>query len=85
MRSVSLQSCSEALPFNPCLQDQDEDQDVTLLGGTRRVPKPYHEFDLDRSGSPILPELEDLTLETKKSMIRSFLTTHYSKRIDRQP
>ncbi|KAG1759115.1 hypothetical protein EDD22DRAFT_849477 [Suillus occidentalis] len=49
--------------------DQDEDQDVTLLGGTQRVPKPYHEFDLDRS---------DFTLETKKAMIRSFLTIHYT-------
>ncbi|KAG1732465.1 hypothetical protein EDD22DRAFT_960363 [Suillus occidentalis] len=59
--------------------DQDEDQDVTLLGGTQRIPKPYHEFDLDRSGSPILPELEDLTLEMKKAMIQSFLTIHYRK------
>ncbi|KAG1872209.1 hypothetical protein F4604DRAFT_1681315 [Suillus subluteus] len=30
--------------------DHDQDQDATLLGGTRRVPKPYHEFKLDRSG-----------------------------------
>ncbi|KAG1718944.1 hypothetical protein EDD22DRAFT_963515 [Suillus occidentalis] len=56
--------------------DQDEDQDVTLLGGTWQIPKPYHEFDL---GSPILPQLEDLTLKTKKAMIQSFLTIHYRK------
>ncbi|KAG1832631.1 hypothetical protein DFJ58DRAFT_847965, partial [Suillus subalutaceus] len=43
----------------------------------RRVPKPYHEFKLDCSGSPMLPEIDDLSLETKKAMIWSFLTIHY--------
>ncbi|KAG1873905.1 hypothetical protein F4604DRAFT_1925477 [Suillus subluteus] len=57
--------------------DHDQDQDATLLGGTQRVPKPYHEFKLDCSGSPMLPEMDDLSLETKKAMIRSFLTIHY--------
>ncbi|KAG1883242.1 hypothetical protein F4604DRAFT_1677600 [Suillus subluteus] len=57
--------------------DHDQDQDATLLGGTRRVPKPYHEFKLDRSGSPMLPEMDNLSLETKKAMIWSFLTIHY--------
>ncbi|KAG1887847.1 hypothetical protein F4604DRAFT_1674995 [Suillus subluteus] len=56
--------------------DHDQDQDATLLGGTRWVPKPYHEFKLDRSGLPMLPEMDDLSLETK-AMIRSFLTIHY--------
>ncbi|KAG1888824.1 hypothetical protein F4604DRAFT_1674435 [Suillus subluteus] len=56
---------------------QDQDQDATLLRGTRQVPKPYHEFELDRSGSPMLPEMDDLSFETKKAMIQSFLTIHY--------
>ncbi|KAG1862831.1 hypothetical protein DFJ58DRAFT_725316 [Suillus subalutaceus] len=30
--------------------DHDQDQDATLLGGTRQVPKPYHEFKLDQFG-----------------------------------
>ncbi|KAG2032019.1 hypothetical protein BDR03DRAFT_985996 [Suillus americanus] len=64
--------------FNEQL-NQDEDQDVTLLGGTWWVPKPHHEFDLDCLGSPILPELEDLTIEMKKAMIRPFLTIYYRK------
>ncbi|KAG1775258.1 hypothetical protein EV702DRAFT_1199577 [Suillus placidus] len=59
--------------------DQDEDQDATLLRGIWWGTKPYHEFELDRSGSPMLPEMNDLSLETKKAMIRSFLTIHYSK------
>ncbi|KAG1783198.1 hypothetical protein EV702DRAFT_1191630 [Suillus placidus] len=59
--------------------DQDEDQDATLLGGIRRGTKPYHEFELDHLGSPMLLEMDDLSLETKKAMIRSFLTIHYSK------
>ncbi|KAG1843434.1 hypothetical protein F4604DRAFT_1938209 [Suillus subluteus] len=57
--------------------DHDQDQDATLLRGTRWVPKPYHEFKLDRSGSPMLPEMDNLSLETKKAMIQSFLTIHY--------
>lgn len=67
--------------FNLCHvhQDQDQDQDGTLLGGTRQVPKPYYEFDLDRMGLPMLPDIEGASLETKKGMIWSFLTIHYSK------
>ncbi|KAG1878839.1 hypothetical protein F4604DRAFT_1679723 [Suillus subluteus] len=65
--------------------DHDQDQDTTLLGGTRRVPKPYHEFKLDCSGLLMLPEMDDLSLETKKAMIRSFLTIHYSKPDDQYP
>jgi hypothetical protein len=79
MHLVSVQSFLEALALNTCLQDQDQDQDAMLIGGTRRVPKPYYEFDLDCSDSPMLPELDGITLETKKSMIQSFLTIHYSK------
>ncbi|KAG1866911.1 hypothetical protein F4604DRAFT_1682727 [Suillus subluteus] len=56
---------------------QDQDQDTTLLGGTQWVPKPYHEFKLDCSGLPMLPEMDDLSLKTKKAMIWSFLTIHY--------
>lgn len=85
MHLVSVQSFSEALALNPCLQDQDQDQDAMVIGGTRRVPKPYYEFDLDRSGSPMLPELDGITLENKKSMVRSFLTIHYSKPDHRHP
>ncbi|KAG1844238.1 hypothetical protein F4604DRAFT_1937649 [Suillus subluteus] len=57
--------------------DHDQDQDATLLRGTQWVPKPYHEFKLDRSGLPMLPKMDDLSLETKKAMIWPFLTIHY--------
>ncbi|KAG1770167.1 hypothetical protein EV702DRAFT_1049484 [Suillus placidus] len=53
------------------------DQDVTLLGGTRRVPKPYHKFELDRSGLLILLKIDGYVLETQKAMIWSFFTIHY--------
>ncbi|KAG2139259.1 hypothetical protein DEU56DRAFT_912099 [Suillus clintonianus] len=59
--------------------DVDQDQDGTVIGGMRRVPKPQYEFDEDRKGLPILPDMDDLSLETKKGMIRSFLTTYYRK------
>ncbi|KAG1852522.1 hypothetical protein F4604DRAFT_1686626 [Suillus subluteus] len=64
--------------FNPFLhQDQDQDQDSMLLGGTRRVPKPSYEFDLDHMGLPMLPHMEGFSLDAKKGIIRSFLTIHY--------
>jgi hypothetical protein len=69
-----------ALAFNQCLQNQD--QEATLLGGNRCTSKPYHEFELDQSGSPMLPEIDNLALEIKKAMIWSFLTIHYSKQDD---
>jgi hypothetical protein len=72
MHLMSVQSFPEALALNTCLQDQDQDQDAMLIG-------PYYEFDLDHSDLPMLPELDGITLETKKSMIRSFLTIYYSK------
>ncbi|KAG2098277.1 uncharacterized protein F5147DRAFT_656157 [Suillus discolor] len=64
--------------------NQDQDQDGTLLGGTRRVLKPYDEFDLDHMGLPMLPNIEDVSLNTKKGMIQSFLTIHYHKPVDRK-
>lgn len=36
-------------------------------------------MDLDIHGLPIIPAVEDLNLESKKSLIRTFLTKHYSK------
>ncbi|KAG0692661.1 hypothetical protein DFH29DRAFT_882185 [Suillus ampliporus] len=55
----------------------DQDQDGTLLGGTHRGPKPYYEFDLDHMGLLILPDIDGFSLNTKKGIIRSFLTIHY--------
>ncbi|KAG2115894.1 uncharacterized protein F5147DRAFT_649313 [Suillus discolor] len=81
----SFMKCKDWQVILPAWEDfigdafnQDQDQDGTLLGGTRRVPKPYHEFDLDRMGLPMLPDIEGVSLDAKKGMIRSFLTIHYS-------
>ncbi|KAG1720611.1 hypothetical protein EDD22DRAFT_962785 [Suillus occidentalis] len=56
---------NEQLDFIGDAFDQDQDQDAMLIGGTRQAPKPYYEFDLDCSGSPMLPKLDSITLETK--------------------
>ncbi|KAG1725163.1 uncharacterized protein EDB91DRAFT_1254901 [Suillus paluster] len=50
--------------------DQDQDQDGILLGGTRQGSKPYYEFDLDRMGLPILPDIDGFSLNTKKGVIQ---------------
>ncbi|KAG1801760.1 hypothetical protein EV424DRAFT_1351885 [Suillus variegatus] len=83
-RGSSFMKCKDWQVILPAWEDyigdefnQDQDQDGTLLGGTRRVPKPYYEFDLDRMGLPMLPDIEGASLETKKGMIWSFLTIHY--------
>ncbi|KAG1807074.1 hypothetical protein EV424DRAFT_1350789 [Suillus variegatus] len=83
-RGSSFMKCKDWQVILPAWEDyigdefnQDQDQDGTLLGGTRQVPKPYYEFDLDRMGLPMLPDIEGASLETKKGMIRSFLTIHY--------
>ncbi|KAG2116992.1 uncharacterized protein F5147DRAFT_768379 [Suillus discolor] len=88
----SFMKCKDWQVILPAWEDfigdafnQDQDQDGTLLGGTRRVPKPYHEFDLDRMGLPMLPDIEGVSLDAKKGMIRSFLTIHYRKPVDRKP
>ncbi|KAG1721471.1 uncharacterized protein EDB91DRAFT_1340528 [Suillus paluster] len=69
----------EVPPSNLCHvhQDQDQDQDGMLLGGIHQGPKPYYKFDLDYMGLPILPDIDGFSLNTKKGVIRSFLTIHY--------
>ncbi|KAG1787531.1 uncharacterized protein HD556DRAFT_1448719 [Suillus plorans] len=80
----SFMKCKDWQVILPAWEDfigdafnQDQDQDGTLLGGTHQVPKPHYEFDLDRMGLPMLPDIEDVSLDTKKGMIQSFLTIHY--------
>ncbi|KAG1814384.1 uncharacterized protein BJ212DRAFT_1482119 [Suillus subaureus] len=59
--------------------DQDQDLEGTVIGGTCQIPKPYYEFDQDRMGLLILPNMDNVLLGTKKSMIQSFLTIHYRR------
>ncbi|KAG1819023.1 uncharacterized protein BJ212DRAFT_1479151 [Suillus subaureus] len=59
--------------------NQDQDLEGTVIRGTHQIPKPYYEFDQDHMGLLILPNMDNVPLETKKSMIWSFLTIHYSK------
>ncbi|KAG2080326.1 uncharacterized protein F5147DRAFT_813230 [Suillus discolor] len=79
-RGSSFMKCKDWQVILPAWEDfidQDQDQDGMLLGGTRRVPKPHYKFDLDHMDLPILPDIKGVSLEVKKSMIRSFLTIHY--------
>ncbi|KAG2082113.1 hypothetical protein BD769DRAFT_1683397 [Suillus cothurnatus] len=82
---TSFMKCKDWQVILPAWEDfigdvfnQDEDQDSTLLGGTRWVPKPCNEFDLDWMDLPMLPDIEGFSLNAKKGIIWSFLTIHYS-------
>lgn len=59
-------------------QDEDEDEDSKDSRKQRRKKDEYP-LDLDANGLPIIPAVDDLNLESKKSLIRTFLTRHYSK------
>ena len=59
---------------------EDDDEDEEGKGGrSHRRKKDEYPMDLDASGLPIIPAVDDLSLESKKSLIRTFLTKYYSK------
>ncbi|KAG1748866.1 uncharacterized protein EDB91DRAFT_1311808 [Suillus paluster] len=83
-KGSSFMKCKDWQVILPAWEDfigdvfnQDQDQDGMLLRGTRWGSKPYYEFDLDCMGLPILPDIDGFSLDTKKGIIRSFLTIHY--------
>ena len=66
--------------------DDDDDEDRDGLGkgkgkGSRRKSRKKDEYPLesDAYGLPVIPDFNDLSLESKKSLIRTFITKHYSK------
>lgn len=61
-------------------EDEDEDEDEEGSGSRKqRRKKDEYPMDLDNRGLPIIPAVDNLSLENKKSLIRTFLTKYYSK------
>lgn len=61
-------------------REQDDDSDDEEIKGRKmRRKKDGYPLELDSYGLPIIPAFDRLNLETKKSLIRSFITSHYSK------
>jgi hypothetical protein len=56
------------------------DSDAIQVGKKRKKNFPFH-LKVDAKGRPLLPDFQDLSLEKKKSVIRAFITKHYSKSI----
>jgi hypothetical protein len=87
--SLSLPSCNgtrfntDIRPVKPGdnrQQPEDQDEDEEGKGSrNQRRKKDEYPMDLDARGFPIIPAVDDLNLEDKKSLIRTFLTKHYSK------
>jgi len=64
-------------------EDEDEDNDNEPIprkvkSGGRRTKKDGYSLFEDEDGHPIIPDFSNSNLETKKSIIRAFLTVHYS-------
>jgi hypothetical protein len=63
--------------------DQDNDDDGDDVEGKesrmQRRKKDEYTLEVDTDGLPVIPDIEDINLESKKSLIRTFLTKHYSK------
>ena len=60
--------------------DDDLDSDAIQVGNKRKKNSPFH-LEVDSKGRPLLPDFQDLSLEKKKSVIRAFISKHYSKSI----
>ncbi|KAG2141445.1 uncharacterized protein EDB93DRAFT_1252586 [Suillus bovinus] len=64
----------------PAVDQNDEDDNEDWGGknsGKQRRKKKEFALEVDTCGLPVIPDIEDLSLETKKSLIRTFLTRHY--------
>ena len=62
-------------------EDDDEEDGDGKGTGSRRKSRRKDEYPLesDAYGLPVIPDFDDLGLESKKSLIRTFVTKHYSK------
>lgn len=58
--------------------DGNEDADGKESRNQRRKKEEFT-LEVDAYGLPVIPDIESLNLENKKSLIRTFLTKHYSK------
>ena len=69
-----------SLPVVGADQDPDHDSDDEESKGRKtRRKKDAYPLDLDSFGLPVIPAIDELNLDSKKSLIRSFITSHYSK------
>ena len=63
--------------------DEEGEDDIGIDGaeGGRKQKRKKGEFilEVDAYGLPVIPAFDSLNLESKKSLIRSFLTKHYSE------
>ncbi|KAG2130806.1 uncharacterized protein EDB93DRAFT_1255696 [Suillus bovinus] len=61
--------------------DQNDEDDNEDWGGKdsgkQRRKKEEFALEVDTCGLPVIPDIEDLSLEKKKSLIHTFLTRHY--------
>lgn len=61
-------------------QEKDDDSDDEEGKGRKmRRKKDGYPLELDGYGLPVLPAFDKLNLDSKKSLIRSFITSHYRK------
>ncbi|KAG1776140.1 hypothetical protein EV702DRAFT_1046310 [Suillus placidus] len=60
------------------LNDDDDDNEGEVKKTRKKGgKKDNYPLEVDTYGLPVIPEVEDLSLESKKCLIRTFLTKHY--------
>jgi hypothetical protein len=72
--------------MKPPYQDMDTDGDDNetgdgrplKTGGKKRTRKASYTLEVDDDGKPIIPDFSESNLESKKAIIRAFITSHYS-------
>ena len=62
------------------LNNDDNDSEGEAKKGRKKgKKKDEYPLEVDSYGLPVIPDVKELNLESKKRLIRTFLTKHYSQ------
>ena len=59
--------------------DDDDSEGEVKKGRKKGKKKDEYPLEVDSYGLPVIPDVKELNLESKKCLIRTFLTKHYSQ------
>lgn len=77
--SVKYLSHLGAIPEVDLNNDDDDNEGEVKKSRKKEGKKDNYPLEVDTYGLPVIPDVEDLSLESKKCLIRTFLTKHYSQ------
>lgn len=59
--------------------DDDDNEEEVKKSRKKGGKKDDYPLEVDSYGLPVIPDVTELNLESKKRLIRTFLTKHYSQ------